>query len=117
MKNTISCFTSLENNVRSHIFSSNMTLNIYSAYHENVSPFLGSYVMVNAGTQRLLFSLKGSVLKGHCCFYNIISVFWVKEVLVPTHPFNLPKPQSPFSYLFNVPLRANSMIQADHHDN
>lgn len=50
----------MDNNLRSHIFSSNLTLNIYSAYHENVFPFLGPHVMVSPGTQELLLSLISS---------------------------------------------------------
>lgn len=107
MKNAISCFTRLENNLRSHIFSSSMTPNIYPAYYENIFPFLCPCVMVNAGIQGLLLSLKWSVLKGHCCSCNVTSAYWVREVLVPALLLNVLKPQSPFSHLPNIQLRGD----------
>ena len=49
-------------NLRSHIFSSNMTPNIYPAYFENVFHFLGPHVTVSLRIQGLLLSLKRSDL-------------------------------------------------------
>lgn len=66
----LSCFISLEDNLGSRIFSSNVTPNIYVAYYENVFLYLGLYVTVSLGRSLgVTISLKRpALMTGLCCW-------------------------------------------------
>lgn len=94
MKNVISCFSSLENNLRSHNFSSNMTPNIYPALFWECFSFSGSPCHGKSRNPRAVTQSKGDssddcslLLKGHCCSCSTPSGYWVRQVVVSANTF------------------------------